>query len=1060
MRTFGAERNHTYPEVLIVLGRPACIRVALCLSMALAVGIVVTSSASAQPPPFVTNWGVSGSGDGQLLDPRGIAQAPSGEVYIADSNNHRIQRFTSSGAYVGKWGSNGSGPGQFVFPYSIAVDASGSVYVADRFNNRIQKFSGTGTYLMEWGTGGSGNGQFSEPYGVAVDGSSNVYVVDVGNNRLQKFTSNGTFLTQWGGFVAPLGVAVSASGFVYVSDESGRVQKFTGNGTFITQWGGFSLPYGLAVDAIGDVYVTDHGSGLIRKFSGDGALISEWGSSGTAVGQFSSPSDVLVSGPAIFVLDSGNSRVQVYGSGLASSAAVNALSPPGTVSPATPALTVPVTLTRTDATPILGYSVRFHLSGLALSGSGTSGISPADFLGADNPTTAFQVIDNGGGTYTVDNVTLGTPCGSTAVAGTLFNVAVGSNVLAGPGLLTLDEVTVFDCSNVATSFPVGTAASVAVDFTLPVVTLSAPNGGDLSPLTITWAAADNVAVALVDLALSTDGGATFPYTIAAAIPNSETLAWTPPPVVTTHARVRVTAHDVNGNTASDTSDADFTLGRYLLSVSVTDGTVTWVPGEASYLLGTEVRLTASPAPGFHFADWAGDLTGSTNPATIVMDGHKSVTANMVLNPPVAPITALTVSQLTAGNDADGTTELRVDWPAAAAGDSVHVYRAGFGGYPRYDDLGGTAPLVPAFPPPAPWVLTNLISPGSTDEPTERDYYYYVAFVTDSYGTLSPASNLAGGVLNYHLGDVADGVTTGQGDNHVGVPDLSLLGFHYGAAGAALVGFESLDVGPTTDRTVHGRPTTDGRINIEDLLIFGLNYEAVGAPALTLQPAATLGPDELTLRVTESSSGSVVAHIDMHGSGAVQALSTVLAWNTDVVAPTEWASGQFLVDQQGVVMSPSPGSVDATLLGARARGMSGAGELATITFRRLKPGDEGVFIRSAMARSAANKDLPLVTRRQIAGIPQITALAAAVPNPFQSTAALSFSLSRPGPVALEIYSVDGRHVRTLAREARDAGEYRIEWDGRDDLGQPLSAGIYYARLSTPLGQVRRKLVRLK
>src|SRR5438552_8179000 len=67
------------------------------------------------------------------------------------------------GAFVTKWGSAGSGNGQFNAPWGVAVDAAGNVYVADTGNNRIQKFTGTGGFLTAWGSAGSGNGQFNVP---------------------------------------------------------------------------------------------------------------------------------------------------------------------------------------------------------------------------------------------------------------------------------------------------------------------------------------------------------------------------------------------------------------------------------------------------------------------------------------------------------------------------------------------------------------------------------------------------------------------------------------------------------------------------------------------------------------------------------------------------------------------------------------------------------------------------------------------------------------------------------------------------------------------------------
>jgi DNA-binding beta-propeller fold protein YncE len=109
------------------------------------------------------------------------------------------------------WGSQGSGVGQFNLPQGIAVSNTGYVYVSDYNNHRIQKFTSTGTPVKTWGTFGSGTGQFIRPKGIAVDGAGNVYVVDSGNNRIQKFDANGGYITQWGGGVSERFVAIVTS---------------------------------------------------------------------------------------------------------------------------------------------------------------------------------------------------------------------------------------------------------------------------------------------------------------------------------------------------------------------------------------------------------------------------------------------------------------------------------------------------------------------------------------------------------------------------------------------------------------------------------------------------------------------------------------------------------------------------------------------------------------------------------------------------------------------------------------------------------------------------------
>ncbi|KJU84330.1 hypothetical protein MBAV_003476, partial [Candidatus Magnetobacterium bavaricum] len=109
-----------------------------------------------------------------------------------DTYNHRIQKFSSNGVFLGKWGSNGTGDGQFNIPWGIAVDGKGDVYVADTFNYRIQKFSSTGVFLGKWGSKGSGYGQLNAPWGIAVDGKGNVYVADSDNHRIQVFSKEET----------------------------------------------------------------------------------------------------------------------------------------------------------------------------------------------------------------------------------------------------------------------------------------------------------------------------------------------------------------------------------------------------------------------------------------------------------------------------------------------------------------------------------------------------------------------------------------------------------------------------------------------------------------------------------------------------------------------------------------------------------------------------------------------------------------------------------------------------------------------------------------------------
>jgi DNA-binding beta-propeller fold protein YncE len=294
------------------------------------------SAAGAGPPtepaqPFALTWGSFGTGNGQFNAPVGVATDPSGNVYVSDSHNYRVEEFNGAGTYLTQWGTYGSGTGQFIEMSNLAVDGAGNVYVLDSsIAPRVEKFSSTGAFLTQWSGSGGAAGLFAYPRGIAVDASGNVYVADTGNRRIQKFTSAGAPLAQWGSagsgngqFLQPQCVAVDAAGNVYVSDvQANRIQKFTSSGAYVTQWGStgsgdgqFISPSGIAVDAAGKVYVTD-ATARVQKFSGTGAYLSQWGSPGSAAGRFNNPQGIAVDAAGnVFVADYANHRIQKFAGG-------------------------------------------------------------------------------------------------------------------------------------------------------------------------------------------------------------------------------------------------------------------------------------------------------------------------------------------------------------------------------------------------------------------------------------------------------------------------------------------------------------------------------------------------------------------------------------------------------------------------------------------------------------------------------------------------------------------------------------------------------------------------
>ncbi len=287
----------------------------------------------AVPSPYLLAMviGKEGSEDGEFSSPTGIALDKDGNIYVADTDNHSIQKFDKSGKFLARWGGEPSSQeGQFYYPRGLAVGPEGVLYVADSGNNRVQKFDLEGNVQKAWGKfgfawRGAEMGKFDVPWGVATDGDGNVYVSDTSNARIQKFQSDGQPLLKWGrdgsfdgAFFFPRGVAVDFVGNIYVADESNnRIQKFDARGSFLTKWGRegsgpgqFKAPWGVACDALGNVYVVDSGNHRIQKFDGNGTFLCAFGNRGRAEGQLNFPYGIAVDKEgAVYVVDSGNNRV-------------------------------------------------------------------------------------------------------------------------------------------------------------------------------------------------------------------------------------------------------------------------------------------------------------------------------------------------------------------------------------------------------------------------------------------------------------------------------------------------------------------------------------------------------------------------------------------------------------------------------------------------------------------------------------------------------------------------------------------------------------------------------
>jgi DNA-binding beta-propeller fold protein YncE len=298
--------------------------------------------------PLTAVWVLTGAAKdgGRFISPRNVAVGPDGSVYVADGGNSRIQKFDAEGGFVTAWGhickmyegqtgcEASDGAGGLHDPWGIAVDTDGHVYVADTWNHRIQKFDSDGGFVTMWGAHGvnedasGAEGLFWGPRAIAIGPDGRIYVSDTGNKRIQVFEPDGQFVTQWGGrglqdgrFDEPVGVAVSVDGTSHVADTwNQRIQVFDAQQFFVRKWEvdswyGQSLenkPY-LALDAQQRVYATDPEGYRILVFDPEGRFLASLGRYGTEDDAFMLPTGIAVDADGyIYVADPATNRVIKY----------------------------------------------------------------------------------------------------------------------------------------------------------------------------------------------------------------------------------------------------------------------------------------------------------------------------------------------------------------------------------------------------------------------------------------------------------------------------------------------------------------------------------------------------------------------------------------------------------------------------------------------------------------------------------------------------------------------------------------------------------------------------
>lgn len=293
--------------------------------LTLVIAYVFSAHTYAQSLTYLNSWGSSGSANGQFTVPYFIAISPSGNVYVTDYDNARVEVFSATGAFQSSF--SGSGSSQLSDPLGIAINSSGTVYVVSS-NTRIEAFSSAGVFQNSFsadgsgpdglslnsngslyvaesndghinelssagvlqstiGTPGSGTGQLDSPQDVAISSNGTMYVADTYNNRIDIFNSAGVFQSSFGSFGGgsgqfedASGIAVGPTGTVYVTDagysqSSPRVEVFNSAGVFESSYvGSLNQPAGVAVAPTGMVYVTNAYGDSIQRLFDPGSWVS------------------------------------------------------------------------------------------------------------------------------------------------------------------------------------------------------------------------------------------------------------------------------------------------------------------------------------------------------------------------------------------------------------------------------------------------------------------------------------------------------------------------------------------------------------------------------------------------------------------------------------------------------------------------------------------------------------------------------------------------------------------------------------------------------------------